>query len=292
MRSPHYHLGAFKLGYAIAQLLPRPVLHRIANTAGGWILRRSPEIRRVLRDNLEVATSRSGQDLDRLVDENNRVFSRMLADYFRFIGDRAAEARNIIDPEGWEHLAAARARGKGTILITGHLGHWELGGLILAMLGLPMTVVTLPEPSGELTRWRESCRRRLGIKTIAVGPGNEFAFVEMLRVLRENGCLAMLVDRPYSGTGMPVRQFGRQAQFSTAAALLAHHTGATVIPAFVLGQPGGRYRAIAFPPVPMTEGPLRETLPANVQRIADLFESLIRRHPEQWFNYAPLFSNP
>jgi len=290
MRSPLYRIGAFKLGYAVAQLLPRPLARRLADGVAWWSLRRSPELRRMLHDNLAVATGRSGDPLDGLVRDNLRSFARMLADYFRFAGNRATEVRDIIDPEGWEHLEAARIRGKGTILVTGHLGHWELGGLILAMLGLPMTVVTLPEPSGELTRWRGVYRRRLGIGTIAVGPGNDFAFVEMLRVLRENGCLAMLVDRPYSDTGMPVKQFGRETHFSTAAAMLAHHTGAAVIPAFVLAQPGGRCRAIACPPVEMASGKLRDTLPINVQRIADIFETLIRRHPEQWFNYVPLFS--
>jgi KDO2-lipid IV(A) lauroyltransferase len=207
------------------------------------------------------------------------------------MGPRAAQAGRVIEGwEGWEHLAAARERGRGTILITGHLGHWELGGIVLAQRGLPITVVTLPEPGEGLMKWREAGRRRLGIRTIAVGPGHDFAFVEMLRVLRDNGVLAMLVDRPYSGTGMPVKQFGRPTQYSTAAAMLAHHTGASVIPAFVLGQPGGRYRAIACPPVGMAAGDLRETLPVNVQQIADLFESLIRRNPEQWFNYVPLFS--
>ncbi len=279
------------MGYAIAQLLPRPLLHRIANGTALWTLRNSAELRRNLSENLAIATGRSGSELDRLVVANVQFFARMLADYFRFTGPRATQAARVVeDWEGWEHLAAARERGRGTILITGHLGHWELGGIVLAQRGLPMTVVTLPEPSDELMKWREGYRRQLGISTIAVGPGHSFAFVEMLRVLRENGVLAMLVDRPYSGTGMPVKQFGRAAQFSTAAALLAHHTGASVIPAFVLGQPGSRYRAFACPPVAMSPGDLRETLPVNVQRIADLFATLIRQHPEQWFNYVPLFS--
>lgn len=291
MVSPLYQLSTFKAAYAIAQLLPRPWLHRIADKTALWSLRHSPDMRRNLADNLAIATGRSGSELDRLVVDNVQFFARMLADYFRFAGPRAAQVGQLIAGwEGWEHLAAARERGKGTILITGHLGHWELGGLVLALRGLPMTVVTLPEPSGELMKWREACRRQLGINTIAVGPGHDFAFVEMLRVLRENGVLAMLVDRPYSGTGMPVKQFGRGTQFSTAAAMLAHHSGASVIPAFILGQPGSRYRAIACPPVAMLGGELRETLPVNVQRIADLFETLIRQHPEQWFNYVPLFS--
>ena len=225
--------------------------------------------------------------------ENFRNFSRTLADYFLCAGDRAESASALLgELDGWEHIAAARGRGRGIVLVTGHAGHWELGGLTLASRGVPMTVVTLPEPSDALMRWRSACRRRLGIGTIAVGPGHDFAFMEMLRTLRDNGCLAMLVDRPHPGTGIAVRQFDRATEYSTGPAMLAHHTGAAIIPAFVFQQPDHRYRAIACPPVKMAAGPLRETLAENVQRIADVFEVLIRAHPNQWFNYAPLFPNP
>lgn len=291
MRNPLYNLSVFKFGYASAQILPRPVAQRIADGLAWWSLRNVPEIRKVLRGNLGVATGKTGSDLDELVNENVRSFSRMLADYFLCAGDRCCRARELVaEWRGLEHIAQAQERGKGTILITGHLGHWELGGLLLALTGVKLTVVTLPEPTPELMHWREAARRRLGIDTIAVGPGNDFAFVEMLRVLRSNGTLAMLVDRPYSGTGLPVRQFGHGTQFSTAAAMLAHHTGATVLPAFVLRRPDTRYTAEAGSPIVMDKGPLRETMQGNVQRIADFFESLIRKYPEQWFNYVPLFS--
>ena len=291
MRNPLYNLSVFKFGYASAQIVPRPIAQRIADGFAWWSLRNVPELKGLLRENLAVATGKTGVDLDDLVRDNVRTFSRMLADYFLCAGDRCCRARELVaEWQGLEHISEAQKRGKGTILITGHLGHWELGGLLLALSGVPLTVVTLPEPTPDLMTWREAARRRLGINTIAVGPGHDFAFVEMLRVLRGNGCLAMLVDRPYSGSGMPVQQFGQATQFSTAAAMLAHHTGATVLPAFVLRRPDSRYKAVAGEPIPMDEGPLRETLQANVQRIADLFASLIRQHPEQWFNYVPLFS--
>ncbi len=293
MRSPLYNLSVFKFGYASAQIIPRPIAQRIADGFAWWSLRHSAELRRVMGENLGVVTGRTGADLKTLVRDNIRSFCRMLADYFLCAGDRAVRAKDLVTSwSGLEHLEAARARGKGTILITGHLGHWELGGLLLALSGVPITVVTLPEPSDELMRWRETARRRLGIRTIAVGPGQEFAFVEMLRVLRGNGVLCMLVDRPYSGTGMPVRQFGRETQFSTAAATLAHHTGASIVPAFVLRQPNSLYQATAFPAIEQNAGDLRETLPRNVQKIATLFESIIRQYPEQWFNYVPVFSAP
>lgn len=291
MRNPLYNLSLFKVGYACAQILPRKVTQRLADAMGKWSLRNVPELKAVLRENLGIVTGKSGNELDALVVENVKSFSRMLADYFLCAGDRCDRAAELVaEWQGLEHLEEARKRGKGTILVTAHLGHWELGGLLLALNGVKLTVVTLPEPTSELMRWREAARARLGINTIAVGPGNDFAFVEMLRVLRGNGCLAMLVDRPYSGSGISVQQFGHTTQYSAAAATLAHHTGATVLPAFVLRRPDFGYTAEAGAPIPMEEGSLRETMQRNVQRIAEQFESRIRKNPEQWFNYVPLFS--
>jgi KDO2-lipid IV(A) lauroyltransferase len=288
-----YSIRAFKAAFALAQILPRPVMRKIADALAWWGLRHSPELKKITRENLAIATGFTDEKLDTLVRENTHCFARMLADYFLCAGYHADRANDLLDStDGWEHLAAAQSAGRGTILVTAHLGHWELGGLLLALRGLRMTVVTLPEPSDALTRWRGACRQRIGIGTVAVGPGHDFAFVEMLRTLRNNGCLAMLVDRPYHGTGIAVRQFGRMTEYSTAAAMLEHHTGAAVIPAFVIRLPNHRYRAITCPPVPMRTGPLREVLQENTQRIADAFEVRIREHPEQWFNYVPLFQNP
>ena len=288
-----YGISEFKAAFALTQILPRPVTRKIADAFAWWSLRSDTGVKKIARGNLAIATGLTGPPLEALVRTNVRNFSRTLADYFLCVGERAATANALLGAlAGWQHLIAARARGKGIVLVTGHLGHWELGGLTLALRGVPMTVVTLPEPSDALMRWRSAARRRLGIGTIAVGPGHDFAFVEMLRALRENRCLAMLVDRPHPGTGTAVRQFGRGTEFSTGPAMLAHHTGATVIPAFVIQQPDHRYRAIALPPVEMAAGPLRATLPENTQRIARVFEVLIREHPDQWFNYAPLFQNP
>ena len=288
-----YGIRAFKAAFTLTQLVPRPVTRKIADALAWWGFRNAHDLRKIACENLAIATGCSGAALNALVRENFRNFSRTLADYFLCAGERAANANALLgDLEGWEHIAAARERGRGIVLVTGHIGHWELGGLTLALRGVPMTVVTLPEPSDALMRWRSASRQRLGIGTIAVGPGHDFAFVEMLRTLRENGCLAMLVDRPHPGTGIVVRQFGRHTEFSTGPAMLAHHTGAAVIPAFVIQQPDHRYRAIACPPVEMAAGPLRATLQENTQRIANVFEVLIREHPDQWFNYAPLFKNP
>ena len=293
MKSPLYTLAGFKAAFALAQLLPRPAMQALAALVGRMAYARKADAQAALRANLQLVTALDGAALDALCAENVANFSRMLADYFLCAGADAGQRCDTLI-EGWsgfENLTAARDAGRGTIIVTGHLGHWELGGLVLARRGLPLTVVTLEEPSTELTRWREAGRRRLGIRTIAVGPGHPFAFVEMIQTLRRNELVAMLVDRPYAGTGAPVRLFGHTTEFSTAPALLAQHTGAAILPAFVLRQPSGRYVSIAEPivPMPATADP-RADLAANTQRLASAFESIIRQHPAQWFHYVPIWA--
>jgi KDO2-lipid IV(A) lauroyltransferase len=291
MAGPLYTLGAFKLARLAARFLSRESGQWLAPRIGARLSRRNPAGLAALRENLRVVTGLQGAALDDLCARNVAHFSGMLADYFFCAGRSAPEANGLLESwEGLEHLERAQAAGRGIVLVTGHLGHWELGGELLSVRGLPMTVITLEEPSTTLTAWREQYRRRVGIQTLTVGPGREFAIVEMMGVLRANGCLAMLVDRPYPGSGAPVAFFGRPSEFSTAPALLWHHTGAAVIPAFVLRQPNGRYRAIAGAPLPFTEeGGTRAALARNTQTVASAFESVIRDYPDQWFNYVPIW---
>lgn len=293
MRRSLYTLTGFKLAFSFAHLTPRGWSQWLAPRIGLAAYRRSAEAQSALRDNLRLVTSLCGAALDALCAENVVNFSRMLADYFLCAGPNAAQhaAGLLHGRSGEQNLAAAREQGRGAIVVTGHLGHWELGGLMLASHGLPLTVLTLEEPSTELTRWREACRRQLGIKTITVGPGHPFSFVEIIQTLRRNELLAMLVDRPHAGSGAPVQFFGHTTEFSTAPALLAQHTGAAVLPAFVLRDDQGGYHSTAGPIIPMDSSQdSRTALATNTQRIATVFESIIREHPEQWFNYKPIWS--
>lgn len=291
-RTPLYSLAGFKAAYAFAQIMPRGISQWLAQRIALAVYDRRPPIGTALRENLRRVTGLDGDALDALCRENVANFGRMLADYFLCIGANAAtQARRLASEwRGIENLEAGRARGRGTIIVTAHLGHWELGGLMLTRHGWPLTVVTLEEPSTELTRWRDECRALLGIRTLAVGPGHPFSFVELIQTLRRNELVAMLVDRPHAGSGAPVRYFGAMTEFSTAPALLAHHTGATVLPAFVLQKPDGQYVSFADPPIDLIEDrDPRIALAENTQRLATSFEAIVREHPDQWFNYVPVW---
>lgn len=284
-RNPWYRLGTFRAALRLARALPRDVSQEIAAALGLAGYAWSDGARESLRANLALATGKSGNDLDELCRETFANFVKMLADYFYCTLAEPAAIRPLIESwRGFEHIEAARARGKGGLLVTAHLGAWELGGILLALEGVPLTVVTLEEPTTELTRWREDYRRRFGVKTVAVG-SDPFSFVGIISALRRGEFVAMLVDRPYANSGVPVRLFGRETLFSSAPALLCQHTDAAVLPAFVLQTASGRYVSRIEPPVEMA----RDAAAENAQRIASAFEAIIRAHPAQWYHFVPVW---
>jgi KDO2-lipid IV(A) lauroyltransferase len=289
-RHPFYRVGLFKAGLNIAGHTPRRVARFVGSAMACVGSPLASQRRAALRANLAVATGFDGDDLDDLCSRNIRNFGRMLADYFHATSASPEQIQLMASSTtGEEHLIAARERGKGVILVTAHLGNWELGGILLALRGHPLNVVTLEEPTGELNEWRESYRRRFGIRTVTIG-SDQFSFLGTMQALRAGECVALLVDRPHTGTGLPVRFFGRETEFSSAPALLAKHTGAAVIPAFVLQQPDGRYISAVHPEIRLaSDDASRETLVENTQRVASAFEEVIREHLDQWYNYERLW---
>ncbi len=285
-RNGWYAPFSFEIGSWIARYVPRPLSLAFAVSLGELGYRFCRERRGAVISNLAVLTSdRAAQEkLCRACFIN---FLRMLHDFCdSAAGGEPKLNQLIVERRGFEFLEAGRKRGKGTLLLTGHLGAWELGGMVLAAAGFPVNVVTLEEPTPELDAWRRKYRARFGIKTITVG-SDKFAFLEIMQALRRNELVAMLVDRPYLNSGVEVKFFERPTLFSAAAARIWQHTGATIMPAFVLQLQPGRYGCYAYPPIEMTAelGPEE-----NSQRIADVFQTIIREFPDQWFNFVPIWN--
>lgn len=287
---PLYKTGGFEMAMRVAKRVPRPASRFIGGLVSDYLYARQPDAQKALRANLQVVTSLQGAALDRLCARNAHEFGRMLGDYFHCTHASETQIRGAITHwEGMENLQAARDLGRGIVLVTAHLGNWELGALVLATDRIPMTIVTAEEPSTDLTAWRKKYRERLGIRTVTVG-ADRFAFVDMMAALRRGECLAMLVDRPQPGSGSPVQLFGLPTEFSSGPALLHHHTGAAVVPAYVVQTGSTGYRAFIESAIEMsTASDAAGAVATNTQKIADRFGAVIRQYPEQWFNYVPIW---
>lgn len=191
--------------------------------------------------------------------------------------------------QGFEHLQRARDHGKGCLLVTGHLGFFELGGLMMAQLGFPMTALTLPEPSTALTEWRAEFRARWGVKTIVVGD-HSFSVLDIVRSLGEGAFIASLADRPYDGNSVDVDLPHGRIKFSTGPVLLALLAGCPIVPVGITRQSDGLYHIEALDyiqPEWQPEG-RQPTLEIYTRQVARALVPLFVAYPEQWYHFAPL----
>jgi KDO2-lipid IV(A) lauroyltransferase len=284
-RNAWYSPLSFQIATWLVGHLPRPATRSISATGAELGYRLCRERRKALMSNLEVIETEE-MYRKRLARRCFHNFLRMLHDFCDCAAYGSARVNAFMDERrGFQHLESGRRHGRGTLLITGHLGAWELGGMVLAADGFPVNVVTMAEPTQELNEWRHKYRERFGIKTITVG-SDKFAFVEIIQALRRNELVAMLIDRPYLNSGVPVNFFGRSTLFSSAAARIWQYTQATVIPAFVVQLRPLRYGCYAYPPIDMA---VDRTVEENSQLIANVFEAVIREFPEQWYNFVPIW---
>ena len=185
----------------------------------------------------------------------------------------------MVDVEGIEHLQAVQRAGRGFIIVTGHLGNWELMAAWVAQR-VPLSVLARFLPNWKLNEWLVETRRRQGVRTVYRGSFE--AAREALRALRRGEALGILIDQDTAVDGDFVPFFGRPAFTPTGAAALALRTGAPLLPTFI-HRDRGRHRIVFEPPVHVeNRGTKHETQRAYTALLTERIEHRIRQHPEQW----------
>jgi KDO2-lipid IV(A) lauroyltransferase len=200
--------------------------------------------------------------------------------------------RIIAQIDGAEHLRHARELGKGALIVTAHFGLFELGGLLLAQHGCDAVVLTYPEPSESLSRWRAAFRSRWKVDTLEIG-ADSFAFLQIAERLRRGCFVATLIDRPHPTDSTPVALPHGTANFSTGILLLAAHAGVPVIPATMVRHADGAYHAQIFAPIAIeSRGSRADTLGFYSQQIADTIQPVLCAYPGQWYQFVPVAAAP
>jgi KDO2-lipid IV(A) lauroyltransferase len=182
--------------------------------------------------------------------------------------------------EGWSIVEERLARGKGLILVSGHLGNWELGGAYLAARGLPMQAVARYMENPLFDRYLTSTRERIGMTVVH----DDEAVRRVPRALRGGNAVAFLIDQGAVGLASTwVPFFRRLAKTPRGPAVFALRLGAPIVFGAALRQPDGRFR-LTFEPIDSTPS---GNVDGDVERIvADYTATLerwVRRAPEQYF---------
>ncbi len=278
--------GLRALGLGLAQSLIRPMSpglrYAIGDVLGlgGYYLFRDRA--RFAREN--YAVFEGAESAGRLARRAFRNYAGTLLDFLildRLVADLKRRHGAIdLDP-----LHAALAGGLGAIVVTPHLGNWDLGAAATATGGTPVYAVANPFGPPAVDRVVRRGRERVGVRIIPSGPASARA---ALRVLRHNQVLCLACDIDQSGSGVEVDFLGSRVRMPAGPATLSMRTGAPVIPGFVRRE-GGTYRAALMPPL---SRPLSDDLAGAVdqltQSIASCFEAMIRVDPVQWFAFHSL----
>ena len=172
--------------------------------------------------------------------------------------------------EGWEHVEQRLARGNGLIIVSGHVGNWELGGSYLAARGLPISAVARHMANPLVDRYLTRTRERLGLNVIH----DEQAVRKVPRAIRDGGAVAFLVDQAAAGLASTwVPFFGRLAKTPRGPAVFALRLNAPIVFGGVSRLPDGRFK-FTFDPV---EVPRTGVLDADVDAIVAAYTSRLER---------------
>jgi len=181
---------------------------------------------------------------------------------------------------GLHYLEKAHKKGKGVLVLTGHLGNWELMSMAAAMLGYPMSAIYRPLDFKPLDFFLVNLRTRYGAKLYP----KKNAMRPILRRLKKGELIGILLDQNTNvQAGVFVDFFNRKACTNKGLALIALGTDTPVVPLFLLREEDG-YRVEFGPEVPVIcTGDKEKDIKANTRQYNRVIEDVIRRYPDQWF---------
>jgi len=285
----------FPATLAFTRNLPRRSMHRGGRALATVYYRLRPKYLRAARANLAVilGAPEDSPEVERLAFEMVVSHFSAWVDFLHFATRPPEDAARLIEGViGYSHIVEGRLARKGVLLLTAHLGNWEVGGLMLAQVKQPIHVVLVPDMFPGVERERRRLHERCGVTEIRVDRSIA-PTLAILRALSSNGIVAMQGDRDFDNTGVAAPFFGREAFFPRGPLRVAMASGATVLPAFIVRMPDGRYRAIVEGPLPIdTAGDRDRALRVNIGRYVAILERYVREYPDQWYCFYPFWDDP
>lgn len=240
------------------------------------------------RRELTISNIRVARDngfFEREIDEHQlakKVWEHlgMIGSEFLYYYERKPEVfKKAVRFEGEENLKRILAQNKGAILVSGHLGNWELLGVSLIYWGFKINPIVKFQSNGLVDKIIQDNRRSLGMGLI-----DKKGFLRpILAALKRNEIVSFLMDQATSRNGVLVKFFSKEASLPRGAAEFALKTGAPVFSARCFREKPGRYRVVLSEEIKLIRtGDHERDVVENTAMFIRLIEDMIREHPEQW----------
>lgn len=270
---------AFLFGLGV---LPRPLARWVGGCIGLLAWASLPRLRRVGLRNLQLALPERGRaEHGRILRASFVAQGWQLAEFAQMRRYSATQAQGFIRYDGLEHFLAARKGGRGVLVLTAHLGAWELSSFFHSLMGYPM---------GLVIRRLDNQRVDTLVNGIRTAHGNRVLHKDdfargLLKAMHGGETVGILMDTnmtPPQGVFVPF--FGTEACTASGLARVALRSGAAVLPGFLLWEPGERRYVLHFgPELNLTRtGNAEADALANTAMFTHTLETYIRRYPEQW----------
>jgi len=262
--------------------LPRSLAMGIGANLARILYAVSPKLRKTAETNLKIAFPAWPEaQRDAVVQKMVRNLGWMAAEFARFPKYSKENIEQIVVLDGNDNFLEGQRRGRGVLILTGHIGAWELSSFAHALYGYPLHFMARPLDNQRIDALVNSYRCSSGNRAIFK---NESARV-ILKILKEAGTIGILADQnTMPEEAVLVDFFGKPASTTTGIARVALHTDAAVVPGYAVWDESIRkYRLRFEPPLELVRsGDMERDVLENTRRFTRMIEDIIRKYPDQW----------
>jgi KDO2-lipid IV(A) lauroyltransferase len=236
--------------------------------------------RKVVFENLKVAFGDSHSQNKRIAASAYRHFGTSAMEFFKLRSMESSEVQGHVHVHGIDNYDIAKADNRGVIVVTAHLGNFDLLACSQSASGIPLGIVSRELHRGGVSRfWMET----RGAKNLKIFP-EKGAAKQILRWLKGGNALGLTVDqrtRPERG-GIRVPFLGKEAWTTTAPAELAYRTGAALLPVRIIRRPDGDHDVFVEPMLSVSNLEKEEQIRTWTLQINSIVGKWVREQPEQW----------
>ena len=269
----------YKIGEFVTQSVPWKIAYKIGIFFAKLHFLISKKDREAVMNNLRVILPKEDQVVIRKKAKDVFInFGLYLVEFFRFSKIDRKYVESHFSIVGRENLDKARKDGKGAILLTAHIGNWELAGMALSLFGYKLMVIALDHKNSKINDFFNKRRLSKGIEVVSLGASIKRCY----RGLRNNKFVAILGDRDFSRTGYSLDFLGRKKEIPRGPAVLALRTGAPIIPVLVTRQGLDRLEIECLSPIEISKGTDEIGL---MKKYLKIIEDRIYKIPSQWLMF-------
>ncbi len=292
-----------KVGFYLGKHLPPPLGNALAGVAARLIVTLKPDVYWTTRDNLRhviESTTSAKRPNARLHWLTYRVFFNAARHYYEMFHNMGEDKPDVthlrppvrVTPETERHIEKALATGRGLFIAACHTSNFDLGGVTFAhylqTIGQTLHVLGLADPPPGFEFFNR-LREKTGAHLTPISP---LALREAIRRLQDGGVVLTGVDRPTGSGDAPVTFFGQTAYLPTGYIRMPLRTASMVMTLATFYE-GNAYWIHTYPARPVVHtGDRKRDIEVNLRMVLDEVEAFIRRKPEQWMMFVPVWPSP